>query len=72
MFPIFNQSICTDISEQTVTAPISSLILGYTFYHSIATLTLCILIDFLIHINTLNMELPIMYLKGLQVEFSKV
>ena len=53
-----------------MTTPISSPIWDYTFCHSIATLTLCVLMDFPIHINTINMGLLIMYFKGLQVEFS--
>ena len=33
-------------------------------------ITLFILIDFFIHIDTINMDLPILYLKGSQVEIS--
>ena len=33
-------------------------------------LTLCILMDFPIHINTVSMGLPIVLFKGSQVEFS--
>ena len=35
-------------------------------------LTLCILIDFPIHIDKISMGLTIVYLKGSQVEFSKL
>ena len=34
-------------------------------------LTLCILMDFPIHIDAINMQVPIVYKKGSQVEFSK-
>ena len=34
--------------------------------------TLCIPMDFSIHIDTISMGLPILYLKGLQVEVSKL
>ena len=33
-------------------------------------LTLCILVDLTIHIDTISMGLPIVYLEGSQVEFS--
>ena len=33
-------------------------------------LTLCILVDFTIHIDTISMGLPIVYFKGSQLEFS--
>ena len=33
-------------------------------------ITLFILIDFFIHIDTINMDLPILYLKGSQVEIT--
>ena len=35
-------------------------------------LTLCILMDFPIQIDTISLRLPIMYLKGSLVEFSKL
>ena len=38
----------------------------------LAILTPCIPMDFLIPINKISMRLPIVYLKGSQVEFSKV
>ena len=36
------------------------------------SLTLCILMDFSIHIDTISMGLPILYFKGSQVAFSKL
>ena len=38
----------------------------------IFSITLCILMDFPIHIVTICMGLPIVYFKGVQVEFSKL
>ena len=35
-------------------------------------LTLCILMDLPIHIDTISMGLPIVFFKGSQVEFSKL
>ena len=35
-------------------------------------LTLCILMYFTLHINTISMGLPIVYAKGSQIEFSKL
>ena len=35
-------------------------------------ITFCILLDFPIHIDTINMELPIVFFKGSQVVFSKL
>ena len=37
----------------------------------VISLTLCILMDFPIHIDTISMGLPIVRFKGSQVEFSK-
>ena len=36
------------------------------------SITLCILVDLPIHINTKSMGLPIVHFKGSQVEFSKL
>ena len=38
----------------------------------ICNLTICILMDFPIHSDTISMALPIAYFKGSQVEFSKL
>ena len=40
--------------------------------YSDGLLTLCILMDYSTHIETISMELPIVYYKGSQVEFSKL
>ena len=39
---------------------------------TISSLTLCVLMDFPIQIDTISMGLPIMYFKGSQIEFSKL
>ena len=48
----------------------STQISGYVnMWHKCTSLTLCILMDFPIHIATVNKGLPIVFFKGLQVEF---
>ena len=42
------------------------------WHFKITSLTLRILMDFPIHIDTISMGLPIVYFKGSQVEFSNV
>ena len=42
----------------------------HIFHLSLMPLTICILVDFPIHIDTISMTLPIVYLKGSQIEFS--
>ena len=37
-----------------------------------ASLTLCILMVFPVHIDTISMGVPIVYLKGSKLEFSKL
>ena len=48
------------------------LLLVFELAHDIRSLTLCILMDSPINIDTISMELPIVYLKGSQVEFSEL
>ena len=43
----------------------------YQHHKAILSLTLYILMDFSIHIDTISMGLPIVHLKGSQVEISK-
>ena len=42
-----------------------------TLTSSSTSFTLCIMVDFPIHIDKLSMELSIVFFKGSQVEFSK-
>ena len=49
-----------------------SHIVGFLMSCIILVLTLCILMDDPIHIDTISMAMSIMYFKGSQVEFSKL
>ena len=44
----------------------------FVYKIGVSYITLCIMMDFPIHIDTISMRLPFMYFKGSQVEFSKL
>ena len=46
-------------------------LISINLFLSVKILTLCILMDFPMHIDTISMGLLIVYLEGLQVEFYK-
>ena len=54
-----------------MTTPIPAILLQkYNNLHHVHTLTLCILMDFPIHFDTISMGVPIVYFKRSHVEFS--
>ena len=48
-----------------------NMLLGHASLSKYLGLTLCILMDFPIHIDTISMGLPIVYFKGSRVDVSK-
>ena len=48
------------------------ILISYGTTHEISVLTLCILMDFPIHIDTISIGLPIVYFKGSLVDFSNL